>query len=264
MDKQLEIKRDFAIEMAKNAMAIMRGEFKPKMEKSLKKDKSFVTETDLKINDMVISEVKKRFPDHSVIAEEGNYISNKGGNYIYVCDPLDGTIAFSHDTPTFCFSLSLVEKGNGMPIIGVANNFDRSEDFIYSAVKGHGAFLSGKHIHVSKDSRLKGSVIGLANWTGAQFDMTSLYKRLVDSGAGVLMPGSIVFSGLKVSSGEYSVAIHPARMSYETPALKVIVEEAGGRETDLFGKNNMSYDKIRGSVLSNGILHDEIVALMRK
>ena len=93
--------------------------------------------------------------------------------------------------------------------------------------------------------------------------LAALYIELVDRGASVLMLGSIAQMGALVASGELSASLHPARMPYDTAAAKVIVTEAGGRVTSLSG-TSQSYDgPIEGAILSNRLLHDKLVEIVR-
>jgi len=144
--------KKFAIDLAKQAGKIMRANFALAMERKWKKDGSPVTETDLKINKLVIARVKKYFSGHGVLGEEESYHS-EGKEYLWVCDPVDGTVPFSHGIPTFAFSLALVK--NGKPILGVI--YDAALDHLYVAEAGKGAHMNGRKIKVNK-SGLKNSV----------------------------------------------------------------------------------------------------------
>ena len=107
---------EFAKQLAQKAGEIMKNNFSHGMKKELKRDKSPVTTTDIAINKLVISEVKKYFPDHDVKGEEESSFENNS-EYVWVCDPVDGTYPFSHGLPVFTFSLALVK--NGKPVLGV-------------------------------------------------------------------------------------------------------------------------------------------------
>ena len=75
-----------------------------------------VTETDLAVSKLVISEVKKNFPSHEVFDEEFQH-EKHDAEYLWVCDPVDGTIPFSHHIPTSMFSLALCK--NNEPVVAV-------------------------------------------------------------------------------------------------------------------------------------------------
>lgn len=249
------------MQIAKEAGRIMRSDFKLGMLKRLKTDGSVLTSTDVKINRMILSEIKRELPSDDVFAEEGSRI-RYNSNRMWVCDPIDGSIAFSHGVPTGAFSLGLTV--NGRPVMGVV--YDPFMDRMYTAERCKGAFLNDRSIRVSERSSLKNALVGMSFWKGAQFDFSPLYERLTgnDVRADVLMLGSIVYMGALVSCGEFTANFHPARYPHDTAALKVIIEEAGGKVTSLLGKEQR-YDggRIKGSIMSNGILHGELVELAK-
>lgn len=121
---------DFAINLAKQAGPIIKNNFVLGMKKEIKQDKTPLTVTDLAINDLVNKAVAKMFPDHGLISEEGGFYS--GQDYTWVCDPVDGTIPFSHGVPICMFMLGLMYKGQS--ILGVV--YDPFMDKMYYAEKG--------------------------------------------------------------------------------------------------------------------------------
>ncbi|MBI3626632.1 hypothetical protein HY224_01135, partial [Candidatus Uhrbacteria bacterium] len=91
--------KDFALQLAKEAGQIIRTNFVLGMKKEWKKDNTPVTETDLRINQMVIERINSAWPGHGVLAEEGNKLIEGGSEFVWVCDPIDGTIPFSYGIP---------------------------------------------------------------------------------------------------------------------------------------------------------------------
>ena len=143
----LEIAKDIALK----AGGIMKQYFSFETHKELKQDHTPVTLADTTINSLVIQELKKHFPNHGVLGEEeSNYDENN--EYIWVCDPIDGTIPFSIGMPTNVFSLALTH--NGEVILGVI--YDPYLDRMVWAEKGKGTFCNGKQIFVSKAENLHG------------------------------------------------------------------------------------------------------------
>lgn len=142
--------KHFAINIAKKAGGIILENFKMGMKKEWKKDETPVTLTDRKINNMVSGAINKNFPDHSFILEEGGS-TNKKSPYMWLCDPVDGTIPFSHGIPASVFVLALIKDGS--PILGVI--YDPFLDRMFFAEKGKGAFLNNKKMKVSNANNLK-------------------------------------------------------------------------------------------------------------
>lgn len=251
--------KNFAIGLARQAGKIIETNFLLGMKKEWKADNTPITETDIAINNLVITSVKKEFPCHSVLAEEGDDFSDKS-EFVWVCDPVDGTIPFSHGVPTCVFSLALVQ--NGKSILGVV--YDPFMDRLFFAEKNKGAFLNNKKISVSSNTNIKNSLLGICYWKEAQFDFSPLVEILKKESAKIMDVISITYMGALVSNGEFAGTIFPGNKSHDTAALKVIVEEAGGKVTDIFG-NEQRYDReIKGHLITNGFLHKELVDIIKR
>jgi len=133
---------DFAIDIAKKAGEIMIKYFNEDNGEFYKHDQTVVTKADTEINEFLINQVKEKYPEHSVDGEEEQFGES---NYIWVCDPVDGTAAYSRRIPVAVFSLALVV--DGAPQIGVV--YDPFTDSIYYATKGNGAYRNGNVIKVN-------------------------------------------------------------------------------------------------------------------
>lgn len=247
--------KELALALAKQAGAIIKKNFMTSMEKEWKTDLSPVTATDLEINKIVIEKVRNSFPGHNVQGEEESHLDNNS-EFLWVCDPVDGTIPFSHGVPTCTFSLALVK--NGESILGVI--YDPLMDRMYYAEKDKGSFLNGKRIQASEASNLRQKLIDVVVFNTARYPMWELSKVLIENGAVVSKIGSITYTGALVASGDYLGSIFPHYTAHDIAAVKIIVEEAGGKVTDIFG-NEQRYDQnIKGAIISNGKVHD----LLRK
>ena len=120
---------------------------------TMKKDKSVVTEVDTFLNQMVIDVVHTTYPHHDVLAEEGSSLRNDS-EYVWVCDPIDGTRQFSMGTANFAFSLALTYRGKS--VLGVI--YEPFTKKLFTAVIGKGAYLNGTKIHVNARNRLSDSL----------------------------------------------------------------------------------------------------------
>jgi len=249
--------KEFGIDFARRAGEIIKRNFGLGMQRQWKSDNTPVTETDLLINRMLIEEVQKYFPDHDIKGEEEKSLVNNS-NYIWVCDPVDGTIPFSHGIPLCTFSLALVEDGT--PIVGIV--YDPFMDRLFFAEKGGGAFLNGQKIAVSDQATLRSSVINSEPFHTAKYDITAILALLEERGAHATRFASFVYPGVLVAAGEFLADIFPHVTAHDVAALKVIVEEAGGKVTDLFGQEQRYDADIEGAIVSNGLIHDELVLLI--
>jgi|SRR3989338_7530708 len=255
----MEQYRNFALKIAKEAGKIMKEYFVVGMARQEKKDTSPVTEADLKINSLLIKEVVKLFPSHSVLGEEESNVV-KGSEYVWVCDPVDGTIPYSLGLPISVFSLALVK--NGEVLLGVT--YDPFCDRLYSAEKGKGAYLNEKKIHVSNSTTLEKAKIEYEMWNKSKYDLQPLVNELKKYNTFFMQFSSYVNPSVLVAAGEFTATIFPHTTPHDAAAVKIIVEEAGGKVTDIFG-NEQRYDQpINGLLVSNGILHDQLVALAKQ
>jgi len=238
----------------------MRANFVLGMGRTIKKDGSPVTKTDLAINSMVINEVKKHFPKHGVLGEEESH-PIEGAEYVWVCDPVDGTIPFLRGVPTCMFSLALTHHGE--PILGVA--YDAFTNRLFFAEKGKGAFLNGKKIRVSKLKELKGSYIANEIWANMKYPLPGLEDDFVFKERGQMFDtNSAVYNSCLIAAGQIEGYIFAHHTAHDIAAVKVIVEEAGGEVTDLFGKGQRYDMSIKGAIISNGTIHRKLISLVKK
>ena len=108
----MEEYKNFAVRIAKESGKIMKEYFMVGMACKEKEDTSLVTEADLKINSLLIKEVSRLLPSHSVLGEEESNMI-KGSEYVWVCDPIDGTIPYSLGLPISVFS-GIIPKNRGL------------------------------------------------------------------------------------------------------------------------------------------------------
>ncbi len=244
--------KQFSIDIAKKAGAVIRKNFTNGMKKQWKGNDTPVTVTDIKVNKMVIEAVKKHVPKHDILGEEESYRPNKS-KFLWVCDPVDGTIPFSHGIPTCVFSLALVEDGE--PVLGVI--YDPFFDRLVYAEKGKGALLNGKRIHVNKNN-MTNSVL---NWESG-----ILAKPLQETFRTCLPVrlASFIYGGMLVAMGELVASLYTWKYPHDGASLKIIIEEAGGRTSDLAG-NGQRYDGyIKGMLVSNGAIHGELLKITKR
>ena len=250
--------KDFAIEIAKQAGKVIKKNMKLD-DQSYKADGSPVTDSDKLINELVISGVKKYFPEHDVLSEEGSSLDNKS-EYVWVCDPIDGTIPFSRALPLATFSLALVKDGE--PILGVVHEPFTKKTFF--AEKGQGSYLNNKKIQVSNYSQAEKSMVALESFYHSTYDLLELFGILERKNIHVNKFCSYIYQATLIASGAYTAAIYAGGAAHDAAAIKIIVEEAGGKVTDIFG-NEQRYDqKIKGCLASNGATHDFFLEQIKK
>lgn len=249
---------EFAKALAHEAGDTMRSYFL-RAETDWKKDETPLTIADTTINRLVIERIAGEFPEHSVLGEEES--SRKDSRYAWVCDPVDGTLPYSHGLPMATFSLALCE--DGVPIIGVV--YDPFMDRMFYASRGNGAYCNDQQIRVTRNG-LDRAVIDIEGLGGPVPVLpldNSFRDDLIEKGVKPVQLWSSILPSVLVASGQFAAVIMNGSTIQDGAAVKIIVEEAGGRVTDIYG-NNQRYDELsRGFIASNGIVHDELVALVR-
>ena len=249
----------FANQIANQAARLMRSSFQLQMKHQDKDDGSPVTETDLAINRLLIDQVKKTYPTHSVLAEEES-CAVTDAEFVWVCDPIDGTIPFSHAMPLATFSLALVH--NGEPILGIV--VDPFQKNFFTAQKGRGAYLNDKPMKVSPRDTLASSVVFTEYWKQAAYHGLGLIQALEDLNCHVPILKSIAYGATLVGLGEVVGCIFPGKNPWDIAAASLIVAEAGGTVTNLHGQAQHYDREIQGCLLSNGIVHQQLLELVAK
>jgi len=246
---------DFAVSMAREAGALMKKNFSLGMKKEWKEDKTPLTATDSALNALVLNAVQEKYPTHSFLGEEGSRLLES--EYTWVCDPIDGTIPFSFGWPTFVFSLALTK--NGESILGVV--YDPMCDRLLHAEKGKGAFLNGSRISVSAEAEIGRTTFIETGGYSVLPDLQALLAK--NTTCRIFTIFSCVYASMLVAAGEIAGQIYKYDKPWDGAAVKIIVEEAGGKVTDLEGKEQRYDKKINGFIATNGLVHQKLVDLIK-
>ncbi len=248
------------IEISRNAGEIIREGFGKKLNIEYKTNESnLVTEIDKASEELIIEFIKLKYPQHSILAEEGSEVKNDS-EYLWVVDPLDGTTNFAHGLPIFSVSIGL--QKNNETIAGVV--YDVMRDIVFSAEKSCGAFAGSDKIDVSKTDKLGHSLLV----TGFPYNIadnpdfaTERFTTLIKKSRGVRRLGSAAIDFCYLASGVFDgfweVYLHP----WDICAGKLIAEEAGALVTDFSGN---PIDIFTSKVLAtNGRIHNQIINVFK-
>lgn len=251
---------EFAKKLAYEAGGIMRKYFL-NTDTQWKEDQTPLTIADTTINSLVIERIAEQYPDHSVLGEEESAM--KDSRYTWVCDPVDGTMPYAHGLPISTFSLALCD--DGAPVVGVV--YDPFMDRLFWALKGDGAYCNDTKLQVNQGHMsqalidLEGFSVGSGNLV---IEGLNCFTELSTIGAKPVSLHSTVLPSCLVAQGEFTAIVFNVKKPEDPAAIKVIVEEAGGKVTDMFG-NDQRYDQpTKGFIASNGIVHDELVRIIRE
>jgi histidinol-phosphatase len=218
-----------------------------------KPDLTPVTAADRGTEEAIRRHLSSRRPDDAVVGEE--YGTEGSGRRRWIVDPIDGTKNFVRGVPVWASLIALEDDGE--LVVGVASAPALGRR--WWASRGAGAFADGKPIHVSSITSLADAQLSFASvngWAGiGRLDpLLSLASRCWRTrGFGDF------WSHVLVAEGACDIGLDPVVSLWDLAALQVIVEEAGGRFTDLAGVSRADGGS---AVSSNGALHDEVLALL--
>jgi myo-inositol-1(or 4)-monophosphatase len=213
-----------------------------------------VTDADLESQRLIEEELKRAYPEHTLLAEEEGARADPARAWRWIVDPLDGTINFAHGFGFWCVSIGLEHAGE--LVVGVVHN-PLSGD-TYSAAKGRGATLNGRPMRVSGCERLGASLIatGFPTDIRESVDLQMAYMREFSIGThSVRRTGSSALNLAIVAAGGFEVCYATVMNPWDAAAGVVLVREAGGIVSDLAGG---PYDVYRPEILAtNGRVQDE-------
>jgi myo-inositol-1(or 4)-monophosphatase len=245
---------DVAVKIAREAGAILRGEFDRPKEISYKGEVDIVTESDRRSEALIVARLRERFPEHGIVAEEGGTGAAAGAKFCWHVDPIDGTTNFAHSYPCFAVSIGLAEDGE--PVAGVV--FNPVSDEMFTAARGEGAYLNGKRIRVSAIDKLAVSLVatGFPTHQRKRSANMNYYWEFTLRSHGVRRDGSAALDLCSVACGRFDAYWEFGLKSWDAAAGVLLVQEAGGKVSDM---NGGPYRLGGPHILStNGRIHGEM------
>jgi myo-inositol-1(or 4)-monophosphatase len=213
----------------------------------------FVSHVDLGAEARIRDTLLARIPGLRIVGEELSNEGNPEDGLVAIVDPLDGTTNFLHGFPNYCVSICIAL--NGVPQAAVIHDVARGG--VYTATAGDGAFVDGQRMRVSTIAEPARALIG----TGFPFRDVSyaerylaMMRRLMPATAGMRRAGSAALDLTDVANGRFDAFWELWLNPWDFAAGMLLVREAGGRVTDLEGREA----RLLGGtiVASNGTLHD--------
>ena len=219
---------------------------------------NLVTEADHASEKAILAVIKAKFPDHSVLCEEsGELIQNS--TYKWIIDPIDGTINFAHGIPLNCVSIG-IEK-DGEMLMGAVYNPHLKE--LFFAERGKGATLNDKPIHISEQTEVASAclVTGFPyTYINTSNGPLEVFERFIRNGVPVRRLGSAAIDLCWVACGRFDGFYEHKLEAWDSAAGYLIVEEAGGKVTDLNGNKYSPYE--HGLLATNGKIHADMIAVL--
>jgi myo-inositol-1(or 4)-monophosphatase len=261
-EAQLEFAKNLALEAGK----IMRKYFRSSiLEVSRKKDNTPVTQADIKINELVIKEVKKAYPEYGILGEEISYKPER--EMVWIVDPLDGTIPFTLGMPTSTFLLALVDRKDGQPIVAVV--YDPYLKKMYTAIKHQGAYLNDQPIKTNPTKSMEKGYVSTypSSYMSDKVDYSpgKMWDDIRSKGVRNILLSSGAYTGSKVASGEFLAFMGGPSHPWDVASLALLIQEAGGVITDLEG-NKRRFDAFgeKGHIMSaNKKIHDTLLSYIK-
>jgi len=269
LEKELETAIDLAQKASKAILDIYEKGFEIETKFANEHYSEPVTIADITSSKIIVEGLAEAFPDDAILSEEEPDDTKRRmrKSRVWIVDPLDGTKGFTEKKGDFAVQIGLCE--NGEPILGVV--LQPIGNNLYYAVKGEGAFLKEsesepKTVRVSSRTDFSEMVLAVSrshrsknmNRIFEHFDFKAEYRH-----------GSV---GLKVGFltqklADLYVHLSPYTKFWDTAAPQIILEEAGGKLTDIFGER-IKYDRedvrnLDGIFSSNGVSHEKAVSHLK-
>ena len=202
-----------------------------KLQVSQKGPSDFVTNSDKKVEKIILEELSKSRNKYSILSEETGEIKNSDKDNIWIVDPIDGTTNFLHGVPHFAISIALLS--NEEIVSGLI--FDPIKNEMFYAEKNNGSYFNNHRIKVSKKKILEECLFG----TGG--------KKEVKTNLNTRISGSAALDMAYVGAGRYDGYFQRSLNIWDVAAGIIIVKEAGGKTNNINYAQNEELKVLAGS-----------------
>lgn len=260
-----------ALELAREAGAAILDLYEGPLEieqKAGADDREPVTQADTLANEIIVTRLRQEFPGDGILAEESLDTSHRlDKSRVWMIDPLDGTTGFIDGNGDFAVQIGLTE--NGACVLGVV--YQPLSGVLYRAVRGGGTWIERPDFEPAPGRVSDNQEISTMRLAASRSHRSPRMDKVVQA-FGLkeeVLRGSV---GIKVGliveqQCDLYVHLSPRTKQWDTCAPEVILQEAGGRITDLFGRplryNHADVQNRNGVVASNGVSHSRIVELLK-
>jgi len=214
----------------------------------------FVSEVDREAEQAIIEALLGAYPGHSILAEESG--ASGKSEFRWIIDPLDGTTNFLHGFPQYAVSIALEHKG----VMTQAVIYDPAHNDLFTATRGHGAYLNDHRLRVSKRSKLQQGLIG-TGFPFREFAHVDAYlamlRDLTQKTTGLRRAGSATLDLAYVAAGRLDGFWEFGLGPWDIAAGSLLITEAGGLVGDLEG--NSGYLESGNIIAANPKLFSQLV-----
>jgi len=243
-----------AVEIAREAGTLLRELATSPLEINYKRPSDLVTQADRRSEELIVSRLRQRFPDHAIVAEEGGN-HRSASDFCWYVDPLDGTTNYAHRFPVYCVTIGLAYRNE--VVAGVV--YDPTPNDFYTVERGAGAFKNGERLRVSRTETLRECLVGTGFPPFANnHDLNiQFYFRFTELTHGIRRAGSAALDLCSVATGRFDGFWELKLNPWDKAAGTLLVTEAGGRVSDVQGNPfNLLGDDV---FVSNGLVHDQML-----
>ena len=252
VDPELSELAELAKFAARASAEVILPYFRSSLSVERKADGSPVTIADKKAEECIRELIGTHRPGDGWLGEEFGSKDGTSG-YRWIIDPIDGTIAFVHGVPLFG-TLLAVEK-DGQVLVGLINMPALQQMVI--GIKGGGTFHNGQQCRVSQTANMSEATVLTSNFNNLlKHHRQRGFNKLVQQAREARTWGDC-FGYMMIATGQAEIMIDPVVFPWDVAAMMPIITEAGGRITDLDGRQDCSF---RHVLASNGLLHAEALA----
>jgi myo-inositol-1(or 4)-monophosphatase len=223
------------------------------------------TNADTEVEQFLTKLILEKYPEHAIYGEEFG-LTKEHATYTWIIDPLDCTKEYVRGIGEYNCLIAVEE--DGVIVAGVIQRFGHK--LLYWASKGNGAFLDSKQITVSTASSLDHSFIGINTPSKKTYNENEISSYL-DLEKKVIKQSYRVRSGSDdaklfswVAQGAFDASISLPRINkwFDVAPALLLVEEAGGKVTDWQGNPLLNHDLSKGILVSNTLLHDQLLGII--
>jgi myo-inositol-1(or 4)-monophosphatase len=258
--------KEFAIGIAMRAGTILMRNFadsqKIRSRASKKSRYELVTKSDMEVHRFLKAKIRKQFPQHNFISEEGDHEKKGDSEYTWLVDPLDGTLNYTIANPFFTTNITLLH--NDQPVITVIYAPYTREMFV--AEKNQSVRLNERNIHVSGETKLQNSVLSFAYFRRdekSRRKSMKVWDNFDTRAQSMRHLGCTSLEFAYVACGRMeAVMISPPGRLWDIAGGMLMVEAAGGKITNFAGKSWQGLQE--GIIASNGLVHSKILNVLKK
>ncbi|MFV0453704.1 MAG: inositol-phosphate phosphatase [Pseudomonas sp.] len=203
--------------------------------------KDYVTEIDRAAEQLIVTALRKAYPNHGILGEESGLSqgSGEGADYLWIIDPLDGTTNFIRGVPHYAVSIAC--KYRGRLEHAVVLDPVRQEEF--TASRGRGTALNGRRLRVGSRKSLEGALLGTGfPFRDGQMDNLDAYlgmfRSLTGQTAGIRRAGAASLDLAYVAAGRYDAFWEFGLSEWDMAAGALLIQEAGGLVSDFSGSHD--------------------------